>query len=44
MTEQLRWGEAALTVLRNAGASREKIAEVEEQIAQLRGQMGSGQP
>jgi hypothetical protein len=44
MSEQLKWGEAALRVLRNSGASREKIAEVQEQISQLRGQMGSGQP
>jgi hypothetical protein len=40
--EQLKWSEAALTVLRNAGASRERINEVEQKIAELRGRPSSG--
>lgn len=42
--EQLRWSEAALTVLQNAGASRERIQEVQKQIAELRGRPSSGPP
>lgn len=40
--EQLKWSEAALTVLRNSGATHEKIKEVERQIAELRGRPSSG--
>lgn len=39
--EQLRWSEAALGVLKNAGASRERIAEVEQRIAELRERPGA---
>ncbi len=40
--EQLSWGEAALAVLRRAGASPDKIREVEDQLKSLRAEMRAG--
>lgn len=42
LTEQLSWGEAALAALRRAGGSPEQIAEIEDQLASLRAEMGAG--
>ena len=44
LSEQLSWGEAALAVLRRAGASPDKIREVEGQLKSLRAEMQAGPP